>query len=135
MIKLLQQPTLVSVDDLLNTARRDQHNLSAVERFARLHDAGEVPAQKRYYKTLLPAAIPGPDEQFAFEVDLDRCTACKACVTACHNLNGLAHDEAWRNTGLLVGGTQGTILHSNRHHRLPPLPRTRLRRRMPGKCV
>src|SRR5690606_1197306 len=40
-----------------------------------------------------------------FEVDLDLCSGCKACVTACHNLNGLDDGEAWRDVGLLQGGT------------------------------
>jgi Fe-S-cluster-containing dehydrogenase component/DMSO reductase anchor subunit len=35
-------------------------------------------------------------------VDLDKCSGCKACVTACHSLNGLDDGEAWRETGLLV---------------------------------
>jgi formate dehydrogenase iron-sulfur subunit len=37
-------------------------------------------------------------------VDLDKCSGCKACVSACHSLNGLDEDETWRNVGLLVGG-------------------------------
>ncbi|MDA0578735.1 MAG: 4Fe-4S dicluster domain-containing protein, partial [Verrucomicrobia bacterium] len=95
----------VSVSDLLASALRDQQNLSAVERYALRHDQGKVPAQARYYSELMPASPPGPGQQYAFEVDLDRCTACKACVVACHNLNGLEETETWRSTGLLVGGT------------------------------
>src|SRR6185369_3646357 len=41
---------------------------------------------------------------YAFEVDLDSCTGCKACVSACHSLNGLDDDETWRDVGLLIGG-------------------------------
>ena len=33
------------------------------------------------------------------------CTACKACVSACHSLNGLDDDEIWRNVGTIYGGT------------------------------
>ena len=80
---------------------------TAVETFSRLHEADRhgVPAtrplQARYYESLLPATPPQPGEQFAFEVDLDACSGCKACVAACHSLNGLDEDEAWREVGLL----------------------------------
>lgn len=57
----------------------------------------------RYYE-LLPASPPGPGQQYAFEVDLDRCSGCKSCVAACHALNGLDEQESWREVGLLVGG-------------------------------
>jgi Fe-S-cluster-containing dehydrogenase component/DMSO reductase anchor subunit len=56
------------------------------------------------YRGLLPAAPPGPGEQYAFDVDLDACTGCKSCVVACHSLNGLDEDESWRSVGLLQGG-------------------------------
>jgi formate dehydrogenase iron-sulfur subunit len=52
---------------------------------------------------LLPATAPRAGERLAFEVNLDACTGCKACVTACHNLNGLDADETWRKVGTLVG--------------------------------
>jgi len=78
---------------------------TAVETFARRHGTAEQPAQAKYYRDLLPLARPQPGEQYAFEVDLDACTGCKACVTACHNLNGLEDDELWRQVGLLHGGT------------------------------
>lgn len=77
---------------------------TAVEEFARDHAQGP-PAQAKYYSRLLPATPPGPGEQYSFEVDLDRCSGCKACVTACHSLNGLDTKETWRDVGLLVGGT------------------------------
>ncbi|HEX2038899.1 MAG TPA: 4Fe-4S dicluster domain-containing protein [Acidimicrobiales bacterium] len=54
---------------------------------------------------LIPLTAPLPGEQYAFEIDLDACTGCKACVTACHSLNGLDDDESWRSVGLLVGGS------------------------------
>jgi formate dehydrogenase iron-sulfur subunit len=88
------------VDELL----AEQQTLSAVETFSRLHDRDALPAMARHYKALLPAAPPGPGEQYAFEVNLDACTGCKACVSACHSLNGLDDDEAWRDVGLLLGG-------------------------------
>lgn len=90
---------------LLALLLADQRQLTAVEQFARAHDRYELPAQSRYYHDLIPAALPGRDEQFAFDVDLDACSGCKACVTACHNLNGLEPEETWRGVGMLVGGT------------------------------
>jgi formate dehydrogenase iron-sulfur subunit len=90
---------------LLDTLLREQQTLTAVERFARKHEACEVPAQARYYRDLIPLERPGPGQQYAFEVDLDACTGCKACVAACHSLNGLDEEEMWRSVGLLHGGT------------------------------
>jgi formate dehydrogenase iron-sulfur subunit len=86
-----------------------QQDLTAVERFSRRHEEGELPDGQTIYKDLIPFAKPGKGQQYAFEVDLDACTGCKACVTACHRLNGLDDDEAetWRSVGLLHGGTSG----------------------------
>lgn len=89
---------------LVQLALVEQQQLTAVEQFARQH-ADHAPAQDRYYSALLPATPPKPGEQYAFEVDLDLCSGCKACVTACHSLNGLDEDETWRDVGLLHGGT------------------------------
>ena len=96
---------------LLNLLLRDQQQLTAVEEFSRAHDQADVPrsgapVQARYYEKLLPASPPGPGQQYGFEVDLDRCSGCKACVTACHSLNGLDDKETWRDVGLLIGGTE-----------------------------
>ena len=97
--------------DLLLERQREP---TAVERFARLHEPGrresprdDAPAAgaPRLYRDLIPAAAPGAGQQYAFEVDLDACSGCKACVSACHHLNGLDEDETWRDVGLLVGGT------------------------------
>src|SRR3977135_591744 len=84
---------------------REQQTMSAVERFAQRPADVERPARERYYRDLLPASPPSAGEQYAFEVDLDACTGCKACVTACHNLNGLDDGEVWRSVGLLHGGS------------------------------
>src|SRR6185503_15610144 len=83
----------------------EQRTLTAVERFAKVHDEEKSAGQERYYRDLIPLERPGPREQYAFEVDLDACTGCKACVVACHTLNGLDDTELWRTVGLLHGGT------------------------------
>lgn len=92
--------------DLLAWLLAEQQQLTAVEEFARAHEFDEVPEQARNYHSLLPAVPPGAGQQYAFEVDLDRCSGCKACVTACHSLNGLDEHETWRDVGLLIGGTR-----------------------------
>ncbi|RLS51206.1 MAG: molybdopterin oxidoreductase [Planctomycetota bacterium] len=102
----------------------DQQQLTAVEQFAIEHVRTATPVQARYYESLLPATPPGPGQQYAFEVDLDRCSGCKACVTACHTLNGLDDHETWRDVGLLVGGTAANPLMQHVttacHHCLEP---------------
>jgi len=109
---------------MLNSLLGQQQQLTAVEEFARWHDRDTPPVQDRYYRDLIPAELPGRDEQFAFEVDLDACSGCKACVTACHNLNGLEPAETWRGVGLLYGGTPQlpVIQHvtTTCHHCLDP---------------
>jgi Fe-S-cluster-containing dehydrogenase component/DMSO reductase anchor subunit len=98
-------PAPTPTPTLLDSLLREQQTLTAVERFSREHDAGASPAQARYYRDLLPVERPRPGQQYAFEVDLDACTGCKACVAACHSLNGLDEEETWRSVGLLHGGT------------------------------
>jgi formate dehydrogenase iron-sulfur subunit len=83
----------------------DQAGGTAVERFAQRHAADLLPRQARYYRDLLPATPPGPGQQYGFEVDLDACTGCKACVVACHRLNGLDDGESWRTVSVVRGGT------------------------------
>jgi formate dehydrogenase iron-sulfur subunit len=103
---------------------REQQTMSAVERFAQRHADDERPARERYYRDLLPASPPSAGEQYAFEVDLDACTGCKACVTACHNLNGLDDGEVWRSVGVLHGGTPAAPVQQSVttacHHCLDP---------------
>jgi len=83
----------------------DQQELTAVERFARAHERDAVDLEHRHYRDVLPATAPGPGQQYAFEVDLDVCTGCKACVAGCHSMNGLDATETWRSVGMLHGGT------------------------------
>jgi formate dehydrogenase iron-sulfur subunit len=92
-------------NSLVHVLLHEQGDLTAVERFAQFHGDADEPLQGRHYSALLPATPPGPGQQLAFEVDLDRCSGCKACVAACHTMNGLDDGETWRDVGLLVGGT------------------------------
>lgn len=81
----------------------EQADLTAVERFSQQHDAHAGPVQERYYRDLLPASPPGAGQQYAFAVDLDACTGCKACVAACHSLNGLDDTESFRKVSRIDG--------------------------------
>jgi Fe-S-cluster-containing dehydrogenase component/DMSO reductase anchor subunit len=99
---------------------------TAVETFARRHETLAEPRHQEVerYRALLPLAAPRPGQQLAFEVDLDACTGCKACVTGCHNLNGLDSGELWRTVGLLQGGSAQSpvakIVTTACHHCIEP---------------
>lgn len=72
--------------------------------FSNQHEAGAIePEQAQFYKQLIPLSKPGAGEQYAFKVELDKCTGCKACVSACHSLNGLDEHETWRDVGTIHG--------------------------------
>jgi len=108
------------IDDLLG----EQQLLTPVARFSLKHELGNLPAQAKYYRDLIPLSSPAVGQQYAFAVDLDACTGCKACVTACHSLNGLDEGETWREVGMLFGGTpaepvQQTVTTAC-HHCLDP---------------
>jgi Fe-S-cluster-containing dehydrogenase component/DMSO reductase anchor subunit len=92
---------------VLNTYLRQQRELTLVERFAERHENHEIAPGTARYSELIPLERPKSGQQYAFEVDLDACTGCKACVAACHRLNGLDGEaaETWRSVGLLHGGT------------------------------
>src|SRR6516225_1227160 len=108
------------IDDLLG----EQQLLTPIGRFSLKRENGSLPAQAKYYRDLIPLSLPAAGQQYAFAVNLDACTACKACVTACHSLNGLDEGETWRDVGTLFGGTgaepiQQTITTAC-HHCLDP---------------
>jgi formate dehydrogenase iron-sulfur subunit len=88
------------IDQLLAEQKQLQ---TPVARFSEVHHKRK-PDLADHYRSLIPLTKPGDGEQYAFEVSLDRCTGCKACVSACHSLNGLDDDEAWRDVGTLLGG-------------------------------
>lgn len=102
----------------------NQDDVSAVEKFSATLDLRQIPATQRVYTDLIPKNTPGPGQQYAFAVNLDQCSGCKACITACHNENGLEDDEIWRSVGLVHGGTtQAPVMQhitTACHHCLDP---------------
>ncbi|TWU17912.1 DmsC/YnfH family molybdoenzyme membrane anchor subunit [Allorhodopirellula heiligendammensis] len=100
--------------DLVGMLLEQQQSLTAVEQFSEAHESGRYgsacsapsnePLQSIYYRRLMPATPPQPGQQLAFEVNLDTCSGCKACVVACHTMNGLEDDESWRKVGTLIIG-------------------------------
>ena len=92
-------------DSLVDLWLAEQRRLTPVQRFSARHEAGTVTVDR--YRELIPSSLPGPGQQYRFEVDLDACTGCKACVVACSTMNGLDEDESWRSVGLLHGTEPG----------------------------
>ncbi len=90
------------IDKLLEA----QQQTTAVEKFSQQFTALHKPAMEEIYRDLIPLTTLEEGQQYSFEVDMDACSGCKACVTACHSLNGLEEGEVWRNVGLLVGGEE-----------------------------
>lgn len=88
---------------LVDLLLAEQRSLHAVDEFSAWHERSSAGSAR--FETLIPSALPGEGQQFAFVVDLDVCTGCKACVTACHSLNGLEDGETWRKVGELEGDT------------------------------
>jgi formate dehydrogenase iron-sulfur subunit len=100
------QPSSSSLQSFLAELLAEQQKLETpVARYSRHHDEqSTAPALEPVYRDLIPLTAPGPGEQYAFEVDLDACSGCKACVAGCHSLNGLDETETWRDVGLMIGG-------------------------------
>ncbi len=88
-----------SLQSFLGELLAEQQRLDTpVAQFAAAQEAGNIALRPQ----LIPLSKPKPGEQYAFEVDLDSCTGCKACVSACHALNGLDDTETWRDVGVVV---------------------------------
>jgi formate dehydrogenase iron-sulfur subunit len=109
---------------VINNLLTEQQDLRSVLRFAKKHELGEVDQTTGLYEAQIPLTRPQAGQQYAFSVDLDACTGCKACVAGCNKLNGLDADEAWRSVGLIHGGTpeqpvQRTVTTAC-HHCLDP---------------
>ncbi len=117
---LVDPPGLVHRTSLVDRLLAEQRELStAVLQFSRWHERAHG-LEDAGYRTLVPLSRPKAGEQYAFEVDLDRCTACKACVVACHSLNGLDGAESWRDVGAIHaprenGGTTHTVTTACHH--------------------
>lgn len=102
-VKSLARPApRVHPSDLISQLLHEQSTLTAVEEFSSWHQTHTEPVQAMYYRDLLPTTMPQAGQQLAFEVNLDKCSGCKACVVACHSLNGLDEGESFRDVGLLL---------------------------------
>ncbi|MEO1855881.1 MAG: DmsC/YnfH family molybdoenzyme membrane anchor subunit [Rubritalea sp.] len=136
------------IDQLLT----EQHTLTAVERFSQQHENATSPIQSKHYQDLIPIRKPSTGEQYGFEVDMDKCTGCKACVVACHSLNGLKDNESWRDIGSIRGVAEGVAeqqtVTSACHHCLDPaclsgcpvgayekMPETGIVRHLDDQCI
>ena len=95
--------------NLIDQILKEQGQMSAVERFSQKHESTQGHMQRGYYEDLIPIRKPSTGEQYAFEVELDKCTGCKACVVACHSLNGLHENESWRDIGAIRGISDGVV--------------------------
>lgn len=96
--------------NLLKMLLKEQRQLrTPVAEFADVHE--RAPEYLKQWQRLIPLSRPAAGEQYAFEVNLEACTGCKACVVACHSLNGLDEAESWRDVGSLGVQTVTTACH------------------------
>ena len=106
--------------------------MTAVERFAQRHEAGDTPPAG-CYEALIPLARPAAGEQYGFRVDLDACTG----------LQGLRRrlpqpERPGRRRGLAqrrpaARRVEPRARAADGHDRLPPLPRPGVHERLPGE--
>jgi Fe-S-cluster-containing dehydrogenase component/DMSO reductase anchor subunit len=102
------RPGAGSLDAYLAELLADQQQLvTPAARAAATHDVQPAGFRGDQFRDLIPLTAPRPGERYAFEVDLDACSGCKACVTACHSLNGLDEDESFRDVGLVLSDPPG----------------------------
>lgn len=111
------------MSSLVSALLRQQQQITAVDRFSNWHDQSHGRDEERYSESF-PSLELKPGQQLAFEVDMDACTGCKSCVTACHQMNDLDPGEVWRNVGRLHGGTAAAPVQltvtASCHHCLDP---------------
>lgn len=97
--------TSPSLDAFLAELLADQQKLQTpVTRAATAHALQPSAWRAERFRELIPLTAPAPGQQYAFEVDLDSCSGCKACVAGCHSLNGLDDEETWRDVGIVLAG-------------------------------
>jgi len=80
---------------------QQQQLQTPVARFSDKH-ASLTAEGAQSYSDLIPLSKPSAHQQYAFEVNLDQCTGCKACVAGCHSMNGLNENEMWRDVGTII---------------------------------
>ncbi|MBE2214868.1 MAG: dimethyl sulfoxide reductase anchor subunit [Opitutaceae bacterium] len=98
-------PRAPSLHEFLDELLAEQQRLQTpIARFGALDRSDFGIPHSAVHTDLIPLSAPVPGEQYAFEVDLDACSGCKACVAGCHSLNGLDEEETWREVGLVLGG-------------------------------
>jgi Fe-S-cluster-containing dehydrogenase component/DMSO reductase anchor subunit len=91
------------IQTLIAELLADQNRLQTpVTRAALAYEVQPSAWRADRFRELIPLTSPGPGQQYAFEVDLDACTGCKACVAGCHSLNGLDDEETWRDVGFVT---------------------------------
>ena len=90
------------LDTFLAELLAEQQKLQTpVTRAATAHALQPSAWRAERFRELIPLTAPAPGQQYAFEVDLDSCSGCKACVSGCHSLNGLDDEETWRDVGIV----------------------------------
>lgn len=120
---------MISLVDMAEAARGANRSAilpTAADAFSDAHSHGRIDEESGWYRARMPVSLPASGQQFAFSVELDACTGCKACVVACHSLNGLDDNELWRSVGVLHGtpfghnGAEQRTVTTACHHCVDP---------------